>query len=52
MWIGGSDLETEGTFKWLNGNNVIDGYHNWLGNNPDGGTNENCLDFLGNCISC
>jgi Ca2+-binding RTX toxin-like protein len=29
VWLGGSDIETEGTFKWVNGTSVSSGYTNW-----------------------
>ncbi len=38
IWIGGSDLETEGTFKWINGNSLSGSYTNWgsgFVNEPD-----------------
>ncbi len=29
IWLGGSDSETEGTFKWVNGTSLSIGYTNW-----------------------
>ena len=36
IWLGGSDVVTEGTFIWkTSGRKVSDGYSNWFGNQPD-----------------
>jgi Ca2+-binding RTX toxin-like protein len=29
VWIGGSDIASEGSFKWVNNTNISDGYSNW-----------------------
>ncbi|MDO4806222.1 MAG: RICIN domain-containing protein [Coriobacteriales bacterium] len=38
-WIGASDTEIEGTWKWVSGELV--GYSRWRFNEPNGGTGEN-----------
>jgi Ca2+-binding RTX toxin-like protein len=35
VWLGGSDIDTEGTFKWLNGTEISAGYTNWGSVEPD-----------------
>lgn len=40
LWIGASDLNQEGQFKWVDGSHVFDGYSRWAGGEPNnaGGT--------------
>ncbi|XP_043938398.1 lectin-like [Protopterus annectens] len=40
-WIGGKDMEKEGTFVWTDGTHFS--YENWAPSKPDGKENENCL---------
>merc|ERR1712142_764444 len=42
MWIGASDLETEGTFVWTNGKKLS--YTSWGPNEPNGREKENCVE--------
>ncbi|XP_063739436.1 CD209 antigen-like [Eleginops maclovinus] len=42
MWIGLTDLETEGTWKWVDGTPMTERY--WGPNEPNGKTSENCGD--------
>ncbi|CAL4213221.1 unnamed protein product, partial [Meganyctiphanes norvegica] len=42
-WIGGSDSENEGSWKWISGATVNTSL--WIDGEPDGDEIENCLDF-------
>ncbi|XP_062598303.1 hepatic lectin-like [Saccostrea cucullata] len=44
-WIGGTDVNSEGTFYWENPNNSMK-FTNWYAGQPSGGTSENCLEML------
>ena len=47
-YIGATDAESEGVWKWVTGESVS--YNNWDksgGNEPDGGTAENCSTIMG-----
>ena len=41
-WIGLNDKQVEGSFVWIGGQT---GYSKWQNGEPQGGTNENCVDF-------
>ncbi|XP_033097160.1 mucin-12-like [Anneissia japonica] len=43
VWIGYSDLDTEGTFEWLD-NGECSNFTVWNSGEPNGGTSENCVD--------
>ena len=42
-WIGLNDIDNDGTFIWTDNTDVD--YTNWRINEPNGGTNENCVLF-------
>lgn len=48
VWIGGSDTAADGQFKWVNGEpwSYVNGQAPWNhSSEPNGGTNENCLEI-------
>ncbi|CAL4060355.1 unnamed protein product, partial [Meganyctiphanes norvegica] len=50
FWIGGSDMDSEGEWRWVNSNGLgevipMGAAGGWDDNEPTGGKNENCLDF-------
>ena len=45
LWLGASDIETEGTFVWAHsGIPIDDGYKQWSSGQPNNGRLENCLN--------
>ncbi|KAK3100329.1 hypothetical protein FSP39_018182 [Pinctada imbricata] len=55
-WIGGSDFDIEGTWKWTNSNTIFwssnnvppGAYYTWYPNQPDNAwNNEDCLEIFG-----
>lgn len=45
VWIGGNDLQNEGTFIWSRSGQAIN-WDNWSGKNPDDAdSNEDCIEF-------
>lgn len=42
-YIGGTDAETDGTWKWDDGEPF--NYDNWDVNEPNGGLDENCIEL-------
>ena len=48
-WLGGSDREVEGTWVWVDGTNIEDGYKNWGDHQPDDYQGEeHCLQIWPN----
>lgn len=45
VWIGLSDQEEEGQFKWENSNLPVT-FSNWLPGEPDGREHKNCVEML------
>jgi len=47
FWIGASDIANEGSWMWVNGDNLESGFP-WAGNQPDNAWfNEDCLEYHG-----
>ncbi|KAL9963762.1 hypothetical protein ACROYT_G027300 [Oculina patagonica] len=44
-WIGLTDAETEGDWKWSDGSNFT-GYANWISGDPNNYNNEDCVGIL------
>ena len=44
-WIGGNDMDTEGTWVWVDGSDWSE-FDNWNTNEPNGGRNESCVEIL------
>ena len=43
FWVGGSDQEEEGHWKWLPGATRPVAWQQWQHGEPNGGSDENCL---------
>jgi len=42
-WIGGSDQDEEGQWKWTDGTAIV--YSRWARNEPNGGSSQNCVQM-------
>ena len=54
VWIGGSDAEHEGIWKWIYGDGIkkeITGTIPWFENEPDGGSKENYMILCGHNLA-
>ena len=45
LWIGGYDVDYDGTFSWTDGSPVNDNYFNWYLNQPDA-LSQRCLALV------
>ena len=45
VWVGGSDEETEGTWKWVNGDIATDEQLVWRFGQPNNSNDEDCLEM-------
>ena len=45
FWLGGTDVASEGSWKWQDGSAVT--WTNWGGSEPNGGTSQDCLAWWG-----
>jgi hypothetical protein len=45
IWLGGSDESSEGTWGWITGETWSYSNWDWDDSEPNGGTNENCLEY-------
>ena len=48
VWVDGSDAETEGVWRTASGEVMT--YFGWTGDEPNGGTNENCIRLRGDRV--
>ena len=46
LWIGASDIATEGSFVWLNGWIVTNDVMHWAPSQPDNWNNEDCVEIF------
>ena len=46
-WLGLTDSETEGTWRFAQGGGELGSYRNWRQDAPDGGADENCAMMIG-----
>jgi hypothetical protein len=56
VWLGGSDADSEGVFRWATGEvglliGIAGLYENWSVGEPNGGTSENCVGILDGSIT-
>ena len=47
MWIGGWDYNQEGSWEWINGDLISNGYSNWASGQPNNSGNEDYLQRFG-----
>ena len=45
MWLGGSDLTTEGSFEWISHRCIFSSFTNWHNNEPTDRDDVDCLQI-------